>query len=144
MAYVRPTPAEFKTRYPAFAAVSDATIQAYLNDAPVDDSWLDSDYTRAIMLWAAHTMTANGIGADEIGQAAAAGLSRLKSGTLDVSFKDSAQDMGGMGEYGGTAYGRQFYALLRANKGGPRVIGGAGYCQSGYAKDVPIWPRGFC
>lgn len=141
--YGKPTLANFKSKYPAFANVPDATIQMYLDDAPVDDTWLERDYAKAIMLWAAHTMTANGIGADEIGQAAAAGLSRLKSGTLDVSFKDggSSSDAGG---FGGTAYGRQFYALLRANRGGPRVIGGAGYCQSGYAKDVPFWPRGFC
>lgn len=136
--YGKPSPATFKAKYPAFAAVPDATVQAYLNDAPVDDTWLESDYAKAITLWAAHTMTENGIGGDEIGQASAAGLSRLKSGTLDVSFKDggSSSDAGG---FGGTAYGRQFYALLRANKGGPRVIGGAGYCQSGWAKDVPFW-----
>lgn len=135
--YVRPTPADLIAKYPAFAAVPPATIQAYLNDAPVDDTWLERDFATAIMLWAAHTMMANGIGADELGIAGAAGLSRLKSGTLDVSFKESSSQ--GSGEYGGTAYGRQFYALLRANKGGPRVIGGAGYCQSGWAKDVPFW-----
>lgn len=140
--YGKPTPANFKAKYPAFAAVPDATIQAYLNDAPVDESWLESDYAKAIMLWAAHAMTVNGIGVTEIEGYAASGLSRLKSGTLDVSFKDSASSADG--QWSGSKYGPQFYALLRANRGGPRVIGGAGYCQSGYAKDVPFWPRGFC
>ena len=136
MAYFRPTPEQLQAKYPAFADVADATIQIYLDDAPVDESWLERDHANAIMLWAAHTMTLNGIGADEIGQAGAAGLSRLKSGTLDVSFKESSSSSDG--GYGGTNFGRQFYALLRVNKGGTRVIAGAGRCQSGYAKDLPI------
>lgn len=138
MAYVRPAPAELKAKYPAFAAVADATIQAYLDDAPVDDSWLESDYAKAIMLWAAHTMTVNGIGVTEIEGYAASGLSRLKSGTLDVSFKESASSADG--QWSGSKYGPQFYVLLRVNKGGPRVIQAAGAgCQSGWAKDVPFW-----
>lgn len=141
MAYVRPTPAEFKAKYPAFADVPNATIQSYLDDSPVDECWLETDYAKAIMLWAAHTMTVNGIGSDEIGIAGAAGLSRLKSGTLDVSFKDSSTD-DGMGGYGGTAYGRQFYELLRANRGGPRIVAGGGRCQSGWAKDVGLMGGG--
>lgn len=138
MAYVRPTPEQLQAKYPTFASVPAPTIQLYLDDAPVDESWTERDYANAIMLWTAHTMTLNGIGADEIGQAGAAGLSRLKSGTLDVSFKDSSSDSDG--GYGGTNFGRQFYALLRVNKGGPRVIRAAGAgCQSGWAKDVPFW-----
>lgn len=121
--YGRPSPANLKAKYPAFANVSDATIQAYLDDAPVDDSWLESDYAKAIMLWAAHTMTANGIGVTEIEGYAASGLSRLKSGTLDVSFKDSASSADS--QWSGSKYGAQFYVLLRVNKGGPRVVGGA-------------------
>lgn len=133
----RPSPANLKAKYPAFTAVPDATIQMYLDDAPVDESWTEGDFANAIMLWAAHTMTLNGIGADEIGQAGAAGVARLKSGTLDVSFKDSSSASDG--GYGGTNFGRQFYALLRVNKGGPRVVGGGGRHQSGWAKDYPFW-----
>lgn len=136
--YGRPSPANLKAKYPAFASVPDATIQMYLDDAPVDDNWLESDYAKAIMLWAAHTMTVNGIGVTEIEGYAASGLSRLKSGTLDVAFKESASSADG--QWSGSKYGPQFYVLLRANKGGPRVIQAAGAgCQSGWAKDVPFW-----
>lgn len=138
MAYVRPTPEQLQAKYPAFANVPVETIALYIADAPVDESWLERDYANAIMLWAAHTMTLNGIGVDEVSGYAAAGVARIKSGTLDVSFKDSAGS--GDGGYSSTNFGRQFYALLRVNRGGPRVIQAAGaHCQSGWAKDVPFW-----
>lgn len=143
MAYVAPTPADLKAMLPAFVAVPDATIQIYLDRAArmVDESWLDGDFATARILLAAHYMVSNGItGTDEMAGYAAAGLSRLKSGTLDVSFKDDASGGVDYGVWGSTSYGRQFWLLLKQNKGGPRVIVGAGAgCQSGWAKDVPFW-----
>lgn len=119
MAYTVPTANQLQAKYPAFADVLDATIDLYIADAPVDETWLERDYANAIMLWAAHTMTLNGIGVDEVAGYAAAGVSRIKSGTLDVSFRDGGAAMTG---YQATGYGRQFADLLKVNKGGPRVV----------------------
>lgn len=118
MAYVAPTPADLKALYPAFADVADATVQAWMNKAPVDASWSDTDRASAIIAWAAYQMVSNGIGGGDIAGYASAGVSRLKSGTLDVSFSDSASGASG---YGSNAYGRLWLELLARNKGGPRV-----------------------
>lgn len=138
MAYVAPTPDDLKAKYPAFVGVSDATIQIWLSDAPVDESWSETDYASAIMAWSAHQMVSNGIGGGDVGVAAAAGVSRLKSGTLDVSFSDGSSGSSG---YGSTSYGRLWLELLARNKGGPRIAVSERGCVSGYAKDWP-WPMG--
>lgn len=143
--YTLPTSTYIRTAFPGFASVDDSLISFWISRAArsVDTSWAEGDYTHAIALLAAHLMTGSGLGAGaEIEGYRAAGVTKLKSGTLDVTFADGAG--ASASAYDSTAFGRQFYALLRANKGGPRVIGGTGCCQSGYAKDVPIWPRGFC
>ena len=122
MAYVVPTPADLKIRYPAFTSVADATIQSYIDSAQVDTSWIEADYAPAIMAWSAWAMTDSGIGTgDEIAGYIGSGVTRLKSGTLDVSFSDSASSASG---YETNIYGRMFYSLYRKNKGGPRVIVG--------------------
>lgn len=141
MAYVKPTPAQIKALYPAFASVPDATVQAYIDMCPVDDSWFESDYTRAIGLWVTHTMTLNGLGSNEAATQAASGVKSISSGNLSVSFAENkSSDDGG---WGGSVYGKQFYQLLRMNKGGPRSAAGCFRVQSGYAKDVPgVWMRG--
>lgn len=138
MAYVVPTANDLQARFPAFAAVLDATIDLYIADAQVDTSWLESDYATAIMLWAAWAMTDVGIGTGgEISGYIGSGVSRLKSGTLDVSFSDKAASLSG---YETNIYGRQFLALLRKNKGGPRVIvGDPGPCYTGYRTGIMPW-----
>lgn len=141
MAYVKPTPAEIKALYPAFASVPDATVQIYIDRAPIDESWFESDYTQAIELWVAHTMTLNGLSANQEQSLAASGVKSFSSGALSASFSEAkSSDDGG---WGGSIYGKQFYALLRRNKGGPRSAAACFRVQSGYAKDVPgIWMRG--
>lgn len=140
MPYVLPTPADLKTYLPAFADVPDATIQMYLDGAQVDTSWIEADYRPAIMLWAAWAMTDGGIGTGgELSGALASGVSRLKSGSLDVSFSDGAASASG---YETNIYGRRWLSLYRKNKAGPRVIVGHGGCYSGWAKDWPVGTGG--
>jgi Protein of unknown function (DUF4054) len=129
VSYVVPTANDLQAKYPAFADVADATIDLYIADAQVDTSWLEADYATAIMLWAAWAMTNVGIGTGgEVAGYIGSGVSRLKSGTLDVSFSDSAASLSG---YETNIYGRQFLALLRKNKGGPRVVRGNA-CANGW------------
>jgi hypothetical protein len=125
MAYTVPTAADLKAAFPPFAAVADETIEYWITRAgrTVDESWPEDDYTFAMMLLAAHLMTEQGYGTGAEASAAAAGasgFSRMKSGSLELQ-RDKDSGSGSSSIYGTTAYGRQFYALLRVVKGGPRV-----------------------
>lgn len=139
--YVMPTAQMLQAVYPAFASVPVSTIALYLAQAPVDETWLSGDYQTAIMAWAAHTMVGNGIGASEVASYAAAGVSRLKSGTLDVSF---AAGSGGSTGYGSTSYGRLWLELLARNKGGPRIAvsprGCGGWAATGIQNNGGLVP----
>ena len=126
MAYEIPTAADLIARYPAFADVAPATIDVHIADAAqtaVDKSWAEPDYAPAIASKAAHEMALLGIG--EQGEAAgyaAAGVSRIRSGNFDASFETGAVARAAAGGLDATPYGRAYKRLLRANKGGPRVV----------------------
>ncbi len=145
MAHIEPTPADVKLDFPLFADVADGIIQRRLDRTPmwVDVGWLESDYTYAKELLAAHWLTLEGFGKgtdSELGAAGLSNVSRLKSGTLDVTFKDTSS--AGSSEFDGTSYGKQFASLLRKNRGGPRIAGsGCGYGDQ--ATDYPYaWRTG--
>lgn len=141
MPYTLPTPADIKLDFPVFAAVDDAVIQRMIDlriPMWVDESWLESDYTYAGELVVAHYLTLAGLGTGTDAEIAGQGLSgvtRLKSGTLDVTFSDSASTS--TGEFDGTRYGQQFAALLRKNRGGPRIAVGGGCGVASAATDLP-------
>lgn len=142
MAYDVPTAADLKARFPAFADVADATINLYIADAQVDTTWIEADYAPAIMLWAAWAMTDVGIGTGgEVAGYIGSGVSRLKSGTLDVSFNDAAGSATG---YLTNIYGRRYNELLRKNKGGTRTVVGTvcdgGWGPTGILNDGGILP----
>jgi hypothetical protein len=130
MAYVPPTVAEFKAAFPSFVDVPDAQVQFALDEAQlyVDDCWIEEFRRPAVMLYAAHALTLQGLGTGAESQAAAQGASdmrRIKSGGFELERASSASS-GGTGAvpdpWGMTSYGRQFYALLRRNRGGPFVV----------------------
>lgn len=124
MAYTAPTPAALKLRYPAFAGVEDATVQYWLTDAErfVDTSWTESDYAPALMSLAAHNLTMAGRGAATGASAIPAGVTRFKSGAMDVTISEAAASAMTKGGYQASVYGQEFALLLRRNKAGPRVI----------------------
>lgn len=127
MAYTEPTPADLKTRYPAFANVADATVQTYLDDTAtsVDGSWREGDYIPAKVAKAAHEMALAGIGErSEVAGFAAAGVNRIRSGNLDVSISDSRAARASGGTLDATPYGQAYRRILKRNKGGPRLVGG--------------------
>ena len=127
MAYTAPTPANLKSRYPAFAAVDDAVVQTWLTDAErfVDTSWIEGDYAIALMAHAAHSMALLGIGTATGAAAIPAGVTRFKSGAMDVTISDAAAKASAEGGYDATVYGREFKLLSRRSHGGPRVVTGA-------------------
>lgn len=124
MAYTPPTPANLIQRYPAFAAVPTPTIQYWLTDAErfVDTSWMEQDYAPALMALAAHNMVSAGLGTDgALASVVPAGVSKFKSGVLDVSFSDGATADRLSGALTASRYGGEFQLLRRRNKAGPRV-----------------------
>lgn len=138
MAYDAPTPEQLKAYYPAFASVADQTVQLYLDRAAssdVDQTWREADYASAIMAAAAHKMVRAGVsfGGGVAGDLPA-GLTSFKSGSFSVGFSDEAVKAQVAGGWGSTTYGQDYAALLRTNKGGPRVAAGpAGVgCCSGF------------
>lgn len=124
MGYAKPLAGHLTARYPAFNAVSSATIAYWLTDAErsVDTSWGEGDYAAALMALAAHNMTVAGLGADAASLASVpVGLTRMKSGSLELGFTDAAANARMGGDFTATRYGQEYLALLRRNRGGPLV-----------------------
>lgn len=122
MAYEPATASAVKARFPAFAAVADALIEAALTQARrmVDETWLEDDRQPAEMLHAAHEMTLDGLGATR--EAQLQGFKRLKLGSLELERDTSAGASGST--YGLTTYGQRFMDLLRRNKPAIIALGG--------------------
>lgn len=109
------TPAQFKTRFPAFADVSDETVQSVLDEATartVAGSWTSStDYDLAIMLYTAHTLTLDGQGTST--EAQLAGFKRLRIGSLELERQDAGSTS--FGSMSSTSYGQRYLQLVRLN-----------------------------
>jgi hypothetical protein len=115
MAYTAPTVEDLKSRYPAFDAVADATVQVWLDEGESDTSnWSDETRFRANMLYAAHKMSEQGLGKGATPQ----GVTSFKSGTFSASIAGKQADRTG---FGATIYGREFLELARRNFAGPRL-----------------------
>lgn len=144
--YSDPTPYMIKLDFPAFAAVDDAVIQRTIDlriPMWVDESWPESLYTYAGELVVAHYLSRAGLGKNsQAANAAASGISRIKSADFELTLADSATsaDLSG---FSSTTYGRDFLALLYRAKGGPTVVSGGGCGIAGAATDVPfVWKFG--
>ena len=141
MAYTPPTIRMLQVRYPAFACADEAVIQYWLDDAArtVDESWSEGDFAVARMALAAHNMARQGvISTSQV----PAGVTDFKSGSFSVSLSSEAATIAAKGGFASTIYGQEFAELLRANKGGPRVVGGGAvpcgnYGFNGYAGPLP-------
>ena len=114
MAYTAPTAADLKARFPAFAAVDDAVVDAALAEAGqrVDEGWLEADFATARLLYAAHVLTMDGQGAST--ETGMAGVKRIKVGPLELE-----RDPGGLTA---TSYGARFAELERLNFAGPLAL----------------------
>lgn len=128
MAYTAPTVANLVTRYPAFASVPISTVGAALADAAggADESWLEADYIPALVALAAHNMALVGLGVQtEAERYAAQGVRAVRSGGFSVDFSEAAANRASKGGLDATPYGRAYKALLKRNRGGPLLVGGA-------------------
>lgn len=150
MAYVAPTPADLKARFPKFAAVDDAVIQTALDEAArqVDETWLEGDFAMARMLYACHVMTMDGLGAGAEAKGFANGTNDfkvIKSGALTLERGSSSSSSGGGGNPAydllmSTSFGRRFAGLLQQNQGGAIVLTGVPDALSHLGRDFPGIP----
>lgn len=145
MPYSKPTPADLKTRYSAFAAVTDEVLQYWLTDAErgVDESWSEVDYAPALLALAAHNMAVEGVGAATSSSNIPAGVTSFRSGSFSVQFTEAAAQASLDSGLASTRYGAEYLRLLNASKGGPMVTAsgyvndGAGF--NGWAGPLPPW-----
>jgi hypothetical protein len=132
--YAKPSPAHLAIKYPVFAAVSPSTVQFWLTDAEryVTNAWSEGDYAAGLMALAAHNMALAGLGTEAEALAdLPAGVSRFKSGTLDVTLTEAAANARINGGSGSTIYGAEYQMLLRKNRAGP-LVASTGVAPYGY------------
>lgn len=125
MSYAIPSAAQLKARYPRFAAVADDVVAQAITEGSgwADDSWAEIDYQPAVMLYAAHTMTLDGLGTGA--ESAMYGNSmqafdRIKSASLEL-WRSNPKTSGTSGTLDATSYGLRYLDLLARNRGGPIV-----------------------
>jgi hypothetical protein len=118
--YDKPAAGHLLARYPAFAQVAPSTIGFWLTDAEryVTNAWGEGDYAAGLMALAAHNMALVGYGTSGALGDLPRGVSRFKSGSLDVTLTDAAANGSG---YDSTIYGAEYARLLRRNRAGPFV-----------------------
>lgn len=86
MAYTLPTPTDFATAFPEFDEIVDAAAaQAAIDLAAmfVDETWIEDDYTTAILYLAAHNASV------ALANAQSAGLEKIEAisiGPLSIKF----------------------------------------------------------
>lgn len=128
MAWTAPTVAEFKTRFPVFASVPDATIQMLLDEAvgDVGETWAERDRTSAILYLSAHLLASEGagvLGPGGSGAAITGAVKRRKVGDTETEFMGTGGIKDGpLGAYFSTLYGRRYMELMRRNFPAVRVV----------------------
>lgn len=134
------TPERLRLRYPAFAAVSDATITYWLTDAAriVTPDWGDEQEAGALALAAHNMATTPGVVAGSadpmeaaLAKVQASGVTSFRSGSFSANVSEAAVASQIAGGYASTVYGREFAIMLRRNTGGPMLVGYVETC--GYA-----------
>lgn len=116
MAVTPPTLSDFRARYPAFAAVADATVEFRLDEGIAEvTAWNEADQPRGALAYAAHKLAEQGLGT---AAGAPQGVTGFKSGTFDAQMSDQAANRTG---FKATIYGREFLDLARRSFGGPRL-----------------------
>jgi len=115
MAYTAPTLSAFRALYPAFDAVADATVQAWLDKGETETAnWPDANRDDGIMLFTAHRLTTQGLGSGAI----PAGVTSFKSGTFSAT---QSEKLAGKTGFDSTIYGRDYLTLVKRIFGGPRL-----------------------
>lgn len=127
MAHDPATLSEFRTRYPAFAAVPDATVQYWLDDAyETTEGWTCTVAAKAQMALAAHNLAQPGNGTDggDVAALAEMGVTSFKSASMSVSLSDGVVSKRAGGGYSSTRYGKDYVGYLRRCRGATPFLAG--------------------
>lgn len=131
MAWVPPTLADFRNRFPAFVNVPDATVQTVLDEsiANVGGTFIERDRTPAILYLTAHLLATDGwlsgTGAGGGGAAVTGAIKKRKVGDVEVEFAgvgSGGNDGSIIGQYISTVWGQRYLALLRLNSPAIMVV----------------------
>lgn len=115
MAYTAPVPEDLTTRYPAFSAVAEETLDYWLAEAATECAgWPEDARARAEMAYAAHRMAELGMGAGAV----PAGVTSFRSADFSASVDASVASRTG---FEASVYGREFTLLRRRAFAGPRT-----------------------
>lgn len=109
MAYTAPTASDLIQRFPTFAGVDEDAIARVLLEAEgrVNESWSEADWTLGQLLYAAHVLTMDGLGAST--EVQLAGFRRIKVGSLELERAASASSGGTL--LGSTSYGQRYLGM---------------------------------
>lgn len=142
------TLAQFRLAKPQFTAVADDLTQLYLDMAGrmVDTTWTVEDYPNAVIAFACHLMTLDGLGTDAASLSFASGrgdVQTIRSGEVTISrFARDAGETPYAAWMNSTPCGKFYMFLARLNRGGPRVVTASCGSPSPYAKDWPnVWQQ---
>lgn len=132
-----PTAVQFKARYPEFAPVSDALIDAVIVDAvaAVGDTWVEKDVTPARLLFVAAVLLDEGepmrsasLSGSPAGQAtiiASGVIQRVKVGDVETTFnvaKPADNSGDGGPSWQSNRYGKRYLELIKRNFFGPVAL----------------------
>lgn len=121
-----PTAAEFKARYPKFAGVADALVDAVIAESVLHcgADWLADDFRAAALSLSAHVLLEEGALSSAPPSAAAGGVVRQKAGDVEIQFDVTAARIKGDdgATYGGSPYGRAFLAIRRRYAGAAVLV----------------------
>jgi len=106
MAYTDPTFDEFTTAFPEFEDVDDELFNIALLAAKqgIDTSWFEADYTRALMLATAHTLSQS-----ELTGEAGASIASESLGPISLTYRSTTD-----GE--SSTYNTELDSIRRRNK----------------------------
>ena len=118
------TLAGFRTLYPRFDSVADATVQAYLDAAELelDEGVWGDHYESGVYALACHEMMLQGLGETPEGSLPVGNVTALKDGAVSVSFKQTTNESLGDDYYNQTACGQKYLRLMRLLGNGIVVI----------------------
>lgn len=115
MANTLPTAAEFKARYPKFAAVSDVLADAALGEGSraCGSWWPEGDWRDAVMAHAAHSLLEEGALSSAPPSPTTGAVKRVKAGDVETEFDTPGARLTGAdaASLGATVYGRRFLAI---------------------------------
>lgn len=126
MAYVAPTIADLKARFPGLTAAGDPLLTLVLNEAiaMVGPAWRERDRATAQLYYAAHLLASQGLADGSNGASAVTGpVKRDRVGDAETEFAGLSGSGGAAdaSDLGSTIYGQQYRRLLRLNFPGVAV-----------------------